>query len=123
MITSKRERKKMQEFQVRVSEAMQAGKIQADGHTLFSPEFYAPFFSAEELKAARLIQTHTSDGTPKGTIFGSDGSVIERLEAVYNLDFLYWVAGSVGVDKYPRSMGRGSQAQELVGFIAEALAE
>ena len=111
----------MSEFRTRVSEALEAGVIEGDGHTLFSPEHYAPHFSKEELEEAGLIEVHESDGTPKGTIFASDGTIIEKLEAVYNLDFLYWVASRVGVTEQTRSMGRGSQAQELVGFISKAL--
>jgi hypothetical protein len=108
-------------FTTKVKEALEAGVITGDGHTLFSPEFYAPHFTAEELDEAGLIETHESDGTPKGTIFASDGTIIEKLEAVYNLEFLYWVASRVGVTEQTRSMGRGSQAQELVGFIRKAL--
>ena len=112
----------MSEFRTRVSEAMKAGKIKADGHSLFGPEFYAPFFTEEELKKARLVQTHKSDGTHKGSIFDADGSIIPELMAVYNLDFLYWVADRIGVTKRTQAMGRGFQAQELYGFITEALA-
>jgi hypothetical protein len=112
----------MSDFHTKVREALEAGVIEGDGHTLFSPEHYAPHFSKEELEEAGLIEVHQSDGTPKGTIFASDGTIIEKLEAVYNLEFLYWVARQVGVTESVRSMGRGSQAQELVGYIANALA-
>lgn len=112
----------MEDIKTKVREALEAGVIIGDGHTLFRPEFYAPYFSEDELKKARLIQTHKSDGTPKGTIFASDGSVVPELKGVYNLSFLYWVAGRVGVTKYVRAEGRGSQASELVGYIREAVA-
>lgn len=108
-------------FNNRVKEALEARVIIADGHTLFSPEFYSPHFSAEELREAGLIQVHESDGTAKGSIFDNEGNLVEKLEAVYNLSFLYWVTAKMGITKYPRSSGRGFQAQELVDFIREDL--
>jgi hypothetical protein len=51
-----------------------------------------------------------------------DGSFIQELEAVYNLDFLYWVSEELGVTENTSAIGRGSQAQQLVGFISKALA-
>ena len=42
-------------FTTKVKEALEAGVITGDGHTLFSPEFYAPHFTAEELDEAGLI--------------------------------------------------------------------
>lgn len=110
------------DFRTRVAEALTAGVITGDGHTLFSPDYYAPYFTAEELNEAGLIETHESDGTHKGSIFAADGSLIERLEAVYNLEFLYWVARAIGAKSYTQSSGRGSQARELIGFIRAELA-
>lgn len=109
------------EFRARVKSALEAGIITGDGHTLFAPEFYAPHFSEAELQEAELIQTHRSDGTGKGSIFGSDGAVIQELHAVYNLEFLYWLNGELETGQYPTAMGRGSQAQQLVEYIAHAL--
>lgn len=109
------------EFREKVQGALSAGRIVGDGHTLFMPEFYADFFTEEELREAGLIQTHESDGTHKGSIYTPEGEVIKELTAVYNLSFLYWVASGLGITKYPISSGRGSQAQELVDFICEAL--
>lgn len=110
-----------EEFRQRVIEALKDGTIEGDGHTLYSPERYAPFFSEAELEEAGLIETHKSDGTAKGSIFAPDGSLIPELKAVYNLEFLYWLARKVGVTQSVRSMGRGSQAQELVGYIHDAV--
>ena len=107
----------------KVREAIKANIIIGDGHTLFYPEYYAPHFTLSELTEAGLVQTHESDGSYKGTIFADDGSVVQELKAVYNLDFLYWLANQIGANTNTRSMGRGSQAQELVGNIHEALAE
>ena len=105
----------------KVREAIEANIIIGDGHTLFMPEYYAPHFTLSELTEAGLVQTHESDGSHKGTIFADDGSVIPELKAVYNLEFLYWLANQIGANTDTRSMGRGSQAQELVGNIHEAL--
>jgi hypothetical protein len=107
----------------KVREAIKAKIIIGDGHTLFMPEYYAPYFTLNELTEAGLVENHQSDGSYKGTIFSHDGSVVDELKAVYNLDFLYWVAIQIGADTNIRSMGRGSQAQELVGNIHKALAE
>lgn len=112
----------MDEFRQRVIEAMENGKIFVDGHTLYSPEMYAPHFTEAELQKAGLIVIHKSDGTLKGTITDAHGSVIPEVKAVCNLDFLYWVASKVGVTQSVRANGRGSQAQELVGYIREAVA-
>lgn len=110
------------EFRERVTLALGDKTIVGDGHTLFSPEYYAPHFTESELAEAGLIETHKSDGTPKGTIFASDGSIVPELKAVYNLDFLYWVHGKLGITAYPQAMGRGSQAQELVAMIHHVVA-
>jgi len=103
----------------RVQEALTAGKVIGDGHTLFAPEFYEPYFTAEELSS--LIRKHESHGSWKSTIFDEDGNVIPELEAIYNLDFLYWLAGQLGVTERTTANGRGSQAQQLVGYIREIL--
>lgn len=110
-------------FVMKVREAMADKKIIGDGHTLFSAEFYEPHFTAEELTEAGLLRDHNSDHASwKSTIYGSNGEVIEELFAVYNLEFLYWVAGKIGVTESVLANGRGSQAQELVGYISDKLA-
>lgn len=103
---------------------MEAGIIIGDGHSLFAPEFYAPYFTAEELAKANLIQTVKSDGSLKGSIYDrKTGQPLDSLEGVvYNLSFLYWVTRQIGDTRWPRAEGRGSQASELVGFISETLA-
>ena len=103
-------------------EALDAGVIIGDGHTLFAPEYYAPYFTASDLAKAKLITKHKSDGSHKGSIYANDGSIIQELEAVYNLSFLYWLARNIGVTQSVQANGRGSQASELVGYIREALA-
>jgi len=109
----------MTSFQTRVLQAMHDGMIEGDGHTIFSPEYYSPYFSKDELREAGLIQNHRSDlSNHKGTIFGNDGVVREELkDSVYNLDFLYWVRNELGIDEPVTMIGRGSQAQQIVGQI------
>ena len=51
----------MTSFQTRVLQAMHDGVIEGDGHTIFSPEYYAPHFTVDELRKAGLIQNHRSD--------------------------------------------------------------
>lgn len=113
------------DFRSRVESALNAGIIIGDGHSLFAPEFYAPYFTVEELAKADLIKTVKSDGTLKGTIFDrKTGQPVDVLEGVvYNLLFLGWVARTLGVTRYAESAGRGSAACEYVGFIKDALAE
>lgn len=107
----------------KVNEALVAGKICADGHTIFSPAFYAPFFSEDELRAAGLVRNFKSDlSDHKGTIFGNDGIVREELkDSVYNLDFLHWLHQQLDIDEPVTMYGRGSQAQQIVEQIYRKL--
>lgn len=111
----------MNNFNIKVKNALDAGIIIGDGHSLYAPEFYEPFFTADELFEARLIQTHKSDGSHKGSIYDDNGAIIDEVQGVYNLNFLYWVSGQLGIEETPRANGRGSQAQELVRFIINKL--
>lgn len=107
---------------VRTKEAYDNGKLLADGHTIFNPTFYEPYFTAEELGA--LIQTHESDTShPKTTIFGDDGSPIPYVRGIYNLSFLYWLAAKLDVTDFQDCLGRGSQANAIVTAILEKLEE
>jgi len=101
-------------------EALRGGKIIGDGHTIFSPDFFAPFFTEADL--APITRTYESDGSPKGSIFNSDGEVISEVKGVYNLDFLYWLADRVGVaHDGGLFFGRGSQASAIVEALRKAL--
>jgi hypothetical protein len=107
----------------RTKDAIADGKIIGDGHTIFNPSFYAPHFSEDELRKAKLIHTYKSDTTNhKSTIFGKDGKPMEKLKGVYNLTFLYWLCGQLGVDSNNDFNGRGSQADVLASRIRKALA-
>lgn len=110
-------------FEQKVKDAIDGEIIIGDGHTLFGADFYAPHFTASELADAGLLRNHASNQESwKSTIFSDNGEVIDELFAVYNLEFLYWIANQIGVTESVRSMGRGSQARELVGYIREKLA-
>lgn len=109
-------------LKTKVIGAIADGTIVGDGHTIYLPSFYAPHFSEAELRKAKLIHTHKSDTSDhKSTIFGKDGNPIEKLEGVYNLNFLYWLCGALGVNSHNDYNGRGSQAQELARRIRDAV--
>ena len=106
----------------RTREALSAGIITGDGHTIFKVSYYHPYFTADELVAAGLVQRYHSDGTLKGSITGPDGNIVDYVDGVYNLHFLYWLAGKIGASTATQSIGRGFQAQELVRFMTAHLA-
>lgn len=95
-----------------VRQALDAKVVVGDGHTLFAPSFYEPYF---DVKAMGLVRRHQSDGTPKGTIF-CNGEPVAELEAVYNLEFLEQLAELLGLPR-ARSLGRGFAAREIVDSI------
>lgn len=107
----------------RTKDAIADGKIIGDGHTIFNPSFYAPHFSEDELRKAKLIQTYKSDKSDhKSTIFGTDGKPMAKLKGVYNLEFLYWLCGALGINSHNDFNGRGSQADALASRIRKELA-
>lgn len=107
----------------RTKDALADGKVIGDGHTIYAPEFYAPHFTEDELRRAQLIQTLKSDfSSGKSTIFAPEtGEPVESVDGIYNLSFLYWLAGQLGVTGYRECFGRGSQAQVIVEAIRGAL--
>jgi hypothetical protein len=107
----------------RTKDALADGKVIGDGHTIFAPEFYAPHFTEAELRKARLIQTLKSDrSSHKSTIFDNDGNPVDKIQGVYNLSFLYWLCGALGINSSNDYNGRGSQAEELVRRIRGGVA-
>ena len=107
----------------RTKEALANGKIVGDGHTIFDPVFYAPYFSEDELRQAGLIEEYHSDySSGKSTIFDPDtGEAVESVKGVYNLTFLYWLASQNNVVDYRECFGRGSQARAIVEALKGAL--
>jgi hypothetical protein len=110
------------EFIERVRQALSAGIIVGDGHSIYSPEFYAPYFTVAELRKAGLIDEHKSDYTShKSTLFDGSGKRVAGIKGVYNLYFLEWLNGQLGTGKWSDKLGRGSQARDYVSFIASAV--
>lgn len=109
-------------FADRVRDAIAGRKVVADGHTIFMAHAYEPFFTADELREAGLVQTYESDTSdPKSTIFNENG-IVEKLEdCVYNLDFLYWLHRKLEIQEPVTMMGRGSQAQQIIEQIIRTI--
>jgi len=104
-------------------EALKGGKIIGDGHTIYSPTFYAPYFTEAELEEAGLVRRYTSDtSSSKSTIYDPEkGEPVDYVDGVYNLTFLTWLAAELGVTDYRECFGRGSQAQVIVSAIMEVM--
>jgi len=109
-------------FIAKVKQAIEGGVIVADGHSIYEPTFYEPYFTEAELNEANLISEHISDESDyKSTLFDNNGKKVVSLKGVYNLYFLEWLNGQLGTGKYSNKFGRGSQAQDYVRFIHEAV--
>jgi hypothetical protein len=91
-----------------------------DGHGLMKPDWFVEQGLPEAL-VRRFTRTHRSDrSSPKTCIFGPDGEIVERLDAVYGLDVLAAVVAEFGLDA--RScMGRGWQAREYQRVLRDHL--
>jgi hypothetical protein len=108
-----------------VRDALAFGKIIGDGHTIFAPSFYEPFFSKDFLKDAGLIRNYNSDLSDfKKTITNTEGIVVEQLkDSVYNLDFLHWLHSQLGISEPVTMYGRGSQTRQIVEQIRNHVGE
>ena len=100
-----------------IRKAFEDDVIFGDGHTIYKPSVYTDHFDLPD----DLVQTYKSDtSNHKSTIYANDGSIIPELEGVYNLSFLEWLVGEVGLYDLTRDyMGRGSQAHEYVRVLRE----
>ena len=100
-----------------IRKAFEDDVIFGDGHTIYKPSVYTDHFDLPD----DLVQTYKSDtSNHKSTIYANDGSIIPELEGVYNLTFLEWLVGEVGLYDLTRDyMGRGSQAHEYVRVLRE----
>ena len=86
------------------------GAIDGDGHSLVSPDFFVKRgFDPDDIQ--KLVQRHYS-GSGKYQIYDHDGKAVEHMDAVYCLDFHYWVARTVGVE-FMEAFGRGTQARHI----------
>ena len=93
-----------------VRDALKDEIIFGSGHDIMNPDFYEKYFDV-----SHLITTFKSDFSDhKSTIF-VNGEAVEELDGIYNLSFLYWLAGQIGLtsDDYGSYGGRGFQAQAI----------
>ena len=100
-----------------IRKAIEDEVIFGDGHTIYKASVYTDHFDLPD----DLVQTYKSDtSNHKSTIYANDGSIIPELEGVYNLTFLEWLVGELGLYDLTRDyMGRGSQAHEYVRVLRE----
>lgn len=113
----------MENIREKAKAALADGTINGDGHGIFSPEAYAPHFTADDLGS--LVCSYKSDrSSHKSTIWDRNGNPMHEARGVYNLDFLRWLCGQVGGDTSVSHgfYGRGTQARALVEEIARAVA-
>lgn len=97
--------------------ALDDGTIHGDGHTIYFPSAYEPHFTEDELQP--IVQSFESDtSSHKSTIF-KDGQVVAEVTGIYNLVFLQWLKGRLGIARYSTAGGRGSAARDYVRFIQE----
>jgi len=93
-----------------VRDALEDEIIFNSGHDIMNDTFYDKFFDV-----SHLVTTFKSDFSDhKSTLF-VNGEPVEELKGIYNLSFLYWLAGEIGLtsDDYGSYGGRGFQAQAI----------
>ena len=96
-----------------IKKALEDEVIVDDGHSLIDPTHYVGF------DVEKITETHKSDfSNPKSTIF-TNGVPVEKLEAVYNLDFLRMIVHQLGLECNENYMGRGFQAHEYLRKLRE----
>lgn len=93
-----------------VRDALEDEIIFNSGHDIMNDTFYDKFFDV-----SHLVTTFKSDFSDhKSTLF-VNGEPVKELKGIYNLSFLYWLAGEIGLtsDDYGSYGGRGFQAQAI----------
>jgi len=100
-------------------EAFEEKVLIRDGHGVYDPAYYD---EVNFPKGFLPIQTHTSDGTNKGSIWGQNGEMIVETEGVYHLHLLKKIAASLGA-KDSTCRGRGFQAGQLCENIRHRIKE
>ena len=91
-----------------------------DGHTIFKPSEFTDMGLPVNL-ISYFVATHKPGGSPKGSIFTDEG-VVDAINGVYGLDFLYKVARIFDV-KYTSCLGRGFQARAIQSELREYFSE
>ena len=95
-----------------IKKAIDDGIIVGNGHAIIDPKHYATF------DVSHLDGRHKSDfSTGKSTIY-TDGVAVKSVDGVCNLDFLYSLVNSLGLE-YLTYFGRGTQARELVEVLTK----
>ncbi len=85
--------------------------IVPNGHSIMASWLYDGF------DIEHLIGDHHSDTSSiKSTIYDNDGNVLDKVDGVNNLSFLFWLADELKLE-YVTYFGRGSQARELFEVI------
>ena len=87
-----------------------------DGHSILDPQAFIDA-GLPSAVVKHVTQTHTSDGTLKGTVH-IDGQPVEQVEGVYGLHLLEFIALVLNVE-YRRCFGRGSQARAIQQALRE----
>ena len=86
--------------------------IVGNGHAILDPDHYATF------DVSHLDGEHKSDFNAGKTTIYTDGVAVNAVEGVYNLDFLYHLVESLGLE-HQSYFGRGTQARELVEVLTK----
>lgn len=96
-----------------------------DGHVILNPVHFTKVLGFPENFVQKFTRTHKSDGSFKGTIFGKDGKVINKLTGVDELDFVSGLAREVKADTSvgDRCLGRGFAARSYAQAIVKKLGE
>ena len=100
-------------------EAFDEKVLNNDGHGVYDPAYYD---EVNFPKGFLPVQTHTSDGSAKGSMWGPNGEMIKEAEGVYHLVLLSKIASSIGA-KGSNLRGRGFQARELWENIRHRIKE
>ena len=101
------------------AETILAAADQCDGHTIFKPQAFIDVGLPQSV-VDHCTTTHSSDGSPKGTIF-VEGHPVKELSGVYGLDLLRFLANALGVD-YAAAIGRGFEAWNIQTALRQRLA-
>ncbi len=94
-----------------VRAALDDGTICPDGHTIFEPSFYEPHFDV-----SHLAHTFNLDGTITDSIF-RNGVLVKSVQGVFNIDFLSWLHGELGIKDKPTEIVRWFAAEQYVRLI------
>ncbi|QOV89762.1 hypothetical protein [Humisphaera borealis] len=89
-----------------------------DGHSILAPKAFLDAGLPPDV-VAHLTSTHESDGTPKSSIY-VNGHAVEKLEGVYGLDALRFLASALCVE-YRSAIGRGFEAANILHALEQHL--